>query len=41
MAEYMSSGERPEILRAFQLKRFLEGRYSGETASIMKYGHWD
>ena len=41
MAEYMSSGERPEILRAFQLKRFLEGRYSGETASVMRYGHWD
>ena len=41
MAEYMATGERPEILRAFQLKRFLEGRYSGETAAVMKYGHWD
>ena len=41
MAEYMASGERPEILGAFQLKRFLENRYSGETAVVMKYGHWD
>ena len=41
MAEYMASGERPEILDAFQLKRFLENRYSGETAAVMKYGHWD
>lgn len=41
MADYMATGERPEILEAFQLKRFLEGRYSGETAAVMKYGHWD
>lgn len=41
MADYMTTGQRPEILKAFQLKRFLEGRYSGETAAVMKYGHWD
>ena len=41
MAEYMASGERPDILKAFQLKRFLENRYTGETAAVMKYGHWD
>lgn len=41
MADYMATGERPEMLKAFQLKRFLEGRYSGETAAVMKYGHWD
>ena len=41
MAEYMATEERPEIIRAFQLKRFLENRYSGETAAVMKYGHWD
>ena len=41
MAEYMAGGERPEILEPFALARFLEGRYSGETAAVMKYGHWD
>jgi len=41
MAEYMATDERPAMLRAFQLKRFLENRYSGETAAAMKYGHWD
>ena len=41
MAQYMASGERPEILAPFRLGRFLENRYSGETAAVMKYGHWD
>lgn len=41
MAEYMATGERPEILQAFRLDRFLENRCSGETAAVMKYGHWD
>ena len=41
MAEYMATDETPEILRPFALNRFLENRYSGETAAVMKYGHWD
>ena len=41
MAEYMATDETPEILRPFALNRFLENRYSGETAGVMKYGHWD
>ena len=41
MAEYMATGQAPAILEPFRLNRFLENRYSGETASVMKYGHWD
>ena len=41
MADYMATGERPKMLEPFRLKRFLEGRYSGETAAVTKYGHWD
>ena len=41
MAEYMATGERPEVLAPYRLSRFLENRYSGETAAVMKYGHWD
>ena len=41
MAEFIAREEAPEILRPFALRRFLENRYSGETAATMKYGHWD
>ena len=41
MAEFIAREETPEILAPFALSRFLENRYTGETATVMKYGHWD
>ena len=41
MADYMALGERPAMLEPFRLDRFLKHRCSGETAAVMKYGHWD
>jgi sarcosine oxidase subunit beta len=41
MAEYIAREERPDILGPFTLDRFLENRYLGETATTMKYGHYD
>ncbi len=41
MAQYMATDERPAMIASFALRRFLENRYSGETAAVMKYGHWD
>ena len=41
MAEFIAREEAPEILAPFALNRFLENRYMGETATTMKYGHWD
>jgi sarcosine oxidase subunit beta len=41
MAEFMAREQTPDILQPFRLARFLENRYSGETAGAMKYGHWD
>lgn len=41
MAEFIAREEAPEILKPFALSRFLENRYMGETATTMKYGHYD
>ena len=41
MAEFIAKEEAPDILKPFRLGRFLENRYMGETATAMKYGHWD
>jgi len=41
MAEFIAHEEAPEILAPFALGRFLENRYMGETATTMKYGHYD
>jgi len=41
MAEFLAREEPPEILRPFALGRFLANRYLGETATTMKYGHYD
>lgn len=41
MAEFIARGEAPDILKPFGLSRFLDNRYMGETATVMKYGHWD
>ncbi len=41
MAEFIARETCPEILEPFALDRFLENRYMGETATTMKYGHWD
>ena len=41
MAEFIARGETPDILKPFGLSRFLDNRYMGETATVMKYGHWD
>ena len=41
MAEFIARQETPDILAPFALSRFLENRYTGETATVMKYGHWD
>ncbi|MFZ7126202.1 MAG: FAD-dependent oxidoreductase [Desulfobacterales bacterium] len=37
MAQYMATGERPDILRPFRLKRFEEHRLMGETAALVDY----
>jgi sarcosine oxidase subunit beta len=37
MAQYMATGECPEILKPFRLKRFEEHRLMGETAAIVDY----
>lgn len=41
MAEFIAREEAPDILKPFALGRFLENRYMGETATAMKYGHYD
>jgi sarcosine oxidase, subunit beta len=41
MARYMASGERPEILKPFALRRFEENRLLGETAAPIEYGPWN
>ncbi len=41
MAEFIAREEAPDILKPFSLDRFLENRYMGETATTMKYGHYD
>jgi sarcosine oxidase subunit beta len=37
MAQYMATGECPEILKPFALKRFEEHRLMGETAALVDY----
>ena len=37
MAQYMATGECPEILKPFGLKRFEQHRLMGETAALVDY----
>ncbi|GBC61458.1 FAD-dependent oxidoreductase [Desulfonema ishimotonii] len=37
MAEFMATGEYPEILKPFTLRRFKEHRLMGETAALVSY----
>ena len=41
MAEFMSSGRRPELLKPFTLRRYEDHRLMGEIASPVNYGPWD
>jgi sarcosine oxidase subunit beta len=41
MAQYMSHGECPDILKPFSLNRFEQFRLQGETASPVSYGPWN
>ena len=41
MAEYMASGQCPEILKPFALRRFEEHRLMGEIATPVEYGPWN
>ena len=41
MAEFMASGQCPEILKPFTLSRFEEHRLLGEIATPVEYGPWN
>jgi sarcosine oxidase, subunit beta len=41
MARFIAEQRRPEILKAFTLKRFCEHRLMGETANPPSYGPWN
>jgi len=41
MAEFISSGQCPEILKPFTLRRFEQHRLMGETANPSNYGPWN
>jgi sarcosine oxidase subunit beta len=41
MAQFMASGETPEIFKPFALRRFQEHRLMGETAGAISYGPWN
>ena len=41
MAEFMATGETPEILEPFALDRFRKNRLMGETAGAIAYGPWN
>ncbi len=41
MAEFISSGQCPEILKPFTLRRFEQHRLMGETANPNNYGPWN
>jgi sarcosine oxidase, subunit beta len=41
MAEFMASGQCPEILKPFVLRRFEEHRLLGEIATPVEYGPWN
>jgi sarcosine oxidase subunit beta len=41
MAEFMHTGECPDILKPFTIRRFNEGRFMGEIAAPVQYGPWN
>ena len=41
LAEYASTGNCPEILKPFSLRRFKEHRLMGETEGAIDYGAWN
>jgi sarcosine oxidase subunit beta len=41
MAEFMSTGHCPDILKPFTLRRYEDHRLMGEIASPVNYGPWD
>jgi sarcosine oxidase subunit beta len=41
MARYMATGECPERLRPFRLRRYQEHRMMGETATPVDYSPWN
>jgi sarcosine oxidase subunit beta len=41
MARFMASGERPQILKPFALRRFEAHRFLGETTRPVYYGPWN
>lgn len=41
VAEYLATGECPEILAPFTLRRYKEHRLMGETAGAINYGPWN
>jgi len=41
MAQYLATGERPEILEPFTLNRYKQHRLMGETAGAISYGPWN
>lgn len=41
MAQFMATGQCPEILRPFSLRRYEDHRLMGEIASPVNYGPWD
>jgi len=41
MARFMATGERPNALEPFTLRRFEQGRFLGEIASPVYYGPWN
>lgn len=41
MARYMASGQCPDMLKPFTLRRFKENRLMGEIAAPVEYGPWN
>lgn len=41
MARFIATGERPDILRPFNLRRFEQHRFMGETTRPVFYGPWN
>ena len=41
MAKFMASGNCPDILKPFSLKRYQDHRLMGETAGAISYGAWN
>ncbi|MCE5242780.1 MAG: FAD-binding oxidoreductase, partial [Desulfobacteraceae bacterium] len=41
MARFMASGQCPDMLKPFTLRRFKENRLMGEIATPVEYGPWN